>query len=150
MKARHLLLAWVCVGVLSYAAQAKQLAVVADPSNPTSNVTTSELEKILSGRTLSWPDGKPITVVLHDPSSADMQLVLRKLLNMTPDQARTFIHAHSGAMVIADSDEAVLRFVSETRGAIGVIDLYSLTKDVKVLKVDGKLPVEQGYILRGN
>lgn len=150
MKARHLLFAWVCVCVLSYAAHAKQLAVVADPTNPAANLTTYDLVKILSARMQSWPDGKPITVVLHDPSSADMQIVLRKLLNMTPDQARTFIHAHSGAIVIADSDEAVLRFVSGTRGAIGIIDLYSLTKDVKVLKVDGKLPVEQGYILRGN
>jgi ABC-type phosphate transport system substrate-binding protein len=150
MKARHLLFAWMCVGALSCASQAKQLAVVADPANTTSNVSASELEKILSARMQTWPDGKPITVVLHDPSSADMQLVLRKLLNMTADQARTFFHAHSGAIVVADSDESVLRFVSSTRGAIGVIDLYSLTKDVKVLKVDGKLPVEQGYILRGN
>jgi hypothetical protein len=44
----------------------------------------------------------------------------------------------------------VLRSVSTTRGAIGIIDLYSLTKDVKVLKIDGKLPVEQGYALRGS
>jgi len=28
--------------------------------------------------------------------------------------------------------------------------LYSLTQDVHVVKIDGKLPVEQGYLLRGN
>src|SRR5271156_5047141 len=100
--------------------------------------------KIISARTQSWPDGKPITVVLRDPSSAYMQLVPRKLTNMTSDQARAFIHAHSAGIVVADSDEAVLRYVSGTRGVVGIIDLYSLTKDVKVLKVDGKLPVEQG------
>ena len=150
MKGRDLLFACVWVCAFSCAAHSRQLAVVADPANTTSNLTVAELEKILSARTLSWPDGRPIRVVLHDPSSADMQLVLRKLMNMTPDQARTLIHTHSGAIVIADSDEAVLRFVSETRGAVGIVDLYSLTKDVKVLKVDGKLPVEQGYILRGN
>jgi len=52
--------------------------------------------------------------------------------------------------MIADSDDAVIHFVSSTRGAVGVVDLYSLTKDVNVLKIDGKLPVEQGYLLRGN
>jgi hypothetical protein len=31
-----------------------------------------------------------------------------------------------------------------------VVDLFSITNDVKVLKIDGKLPVEQGYVLRGN
>ena len=34
--------------------------------------------------------------------------------------------------------------------AIGIVDLFSITKDVKVLKIDGKLPVEPGYILKGN
>jgi len=71
-------------------------------------------------------------------------------LNMTPDQVRALIRAHSGSIIVADSDDAVLRYVSSTRGAIGVIDLYSLTKGVKVMKIDGKLPVEQGYLLRGN
>jgi ABC-type phosphate transport system substrate-binding protein len=79
-----------------------------------------------------------------------MQLLLRKVLNMNPDQAHAFIQAHKGSIVVADSDTAVIRFVASNRGAIGVIDLYSLTKDVNVLKVDGKLPVEQGYLLRGN
>jgi ABC-type phosphate transport system substrate-binding protein len=69
---------------------------------------------------------------------------------MTPEQAREFVQGHKGAIVIADSDDAVLRFVSTNRGAIGVVDLYSLTKGVTVLKIDGKLPVEQGYLLRGN
>jgi ABC-type phosphate transport system substrate-binding protein len=150
MRVRHLFAAWVCICVLSCAAHAKQLAIIADPSNATSDLTASELEKILSARVQNWPDGKPITVVMHDPSSADMQLVLRKILNMTADQAEALVHAHSKAIVVADSDQAVIRFVSSTRGAIGIIDLYSLTKDVKVLKIDGKLPVEQGYILRGN
>jgi len=87
---------------------------------------------------------------MRDPSSADMQLVLRKLFNMTPEQAHAFIQAHRDAIMVADSDDAVLRFVSTSRGAIGVVDLYSLTQDVNVLKIDGKLPVEQGYLLRGN
>ena len=67
-----------------------------------------------------------------------------------PVLSRTFIHMHAGTIVVADSDEAVQRFVANTRGAIGVVDLYSLTKNVRVLKIDGKLPVEQGYLLRGN
>jgi len=79
-----------------------------------------------------------------------MELATRKLFNMTGDQARAFVRAHSDMITIADSDDAVIRFVGTTRGAIGLVDLYSLTKGVNVLKVDGKLPVEQGYFLRGN
>jgi hypothetical protein len=69
---------------------------------------------------------------------------------MTAEQSRTFVDAHRDLIMVADSDDAVLRFVSTSRGAIGVVDLYSLTQDVNVVKIDGKLPVEQGYLLRGN
>lgn len=138
------------VACLPCALQAKQFAIVADKANATSNLTASELIKIFTAHTRTWGDGKHITVVLRDPSSGDMQLVLRKVLNMTAEQAHAFVLAHREAIMLADSDDAVLRFVSTSPGAIGVVDLYSLTQDVNVVKIDGKLPVEQGYLLRGN
>ncbi len=147
---RLALLLLVLVATLSCAVQAKQLAIVADKANATSNLTASELARIFTAHSRNWPDGKSITIVMRDPSSADMQLVLRKLMNMTPEQAHAFVLAHRDAIMVADSDDAVLRFVSTSPGAIGVVDLYSLTQDVHVVKIDGKLPVEQGYLLRGN
>lgn len=130
--------------------QAKQLAVITDAANPIADLTTAELVKIFNARTQSWPDGKPIKLILRDPASADMRLVVRKLLVMTPEQAQAFLQSHRHKVVVADSDEAVLKLVSTRRGAIGIVDLFSITKDVKILKIDGKLPVEQGYLLRGN
>jgi ABC-type phosphate transport system substrate-binding protein len=150
MRLWRLLLALVWVAAAPGTSHAKQLAIVADTANSTVNLTSAELMKIFNAHTRTWPDGKPITIVLRDPSSADMQLILRRVFNMTVDEARTFIHAHAGTILVADSDYAVQRFVANNRGAIGVVDLYSLTKDVRVLKIDGKLPVEQGYLLRGN
>ncbi|HKW17760.1 MAG TPA: hypothetical protein VJO35_09655 [Terriglobales bacterium] len=129
---------------------AKQLAVVADAGNETNNLTATELASLFTVHTHTWSDGKPVTIVVRDPSSPDMELVLRKVFNMNPAQAKSFIQAHRPAVVVADSDDAVLHFVAANRGAIGIVDLYSLTKDVKVIKIDGKLPVEQGYLLRGN
>jgi ABC-type phosphate transport system substrate-binding protein len=129
---------------------AKQLAIVTDGANTTTNVSAVDLIKIVNLKIHNWPDGKPVTIVMRDPGAPDMQLVLHRVLNMTSEQARTFVQAHKGAIMVADSDDAVLRFVSGKPGAIGIVDLYSLTKDVNVLKIDGKLPVEQGYLLRGN
>jgi len=129
---------------------AKQLAIVTDPANSTTNLSSADLLKVFNLHTRAWADGKPVIVVVRDPSTNDMQLLLRKVLNMSPEQAHAFIQAHKGSIVVADSDQSVIRFVSSNRGAIGVIDLYSLTKDVNVMKVDNKLPVEQGYLLRGN
>jgi ABC-type phosphate transport system substrate-binding protein len=124
--------------------------VVTDATNPASDLTTAELVKIFNAHTQSWPDGRPIRLVLRDPSAPAMHLVVRKLFDMTPEQAQAFLQSHSHTMVVADSDDAVVKLVSNTRGAIGVVDLFSITNDVKVLKIDGKLPVEQGYVLRGN
>ena len=140
----------VLVASLPCAVQAKQLAIVADKANSTSNLTAAELMRIFTAHSRNWLDGKSITIVMRDPSIADMQLVVRKLMNMTPEQAHAFVLAHRDAIMVADSDDAVLRFVSTSPGAIGVVDLYSLTQDVHVVKIDGKLPVEQGYLLRGN
>jgi ABC-type phosphate transport system substrate-binding protein len=127
----------------------KQLAVVTDSGNPAANLTAADLQKIFNLRTHNWSDGKPVVIVMRDPSSPEMQLFLRKVLNMTPQEGSSFVQAHKTSIVVADSDESVIRFVASNRGAIGVVDLYSLTKDVHVLKIDGKLPVEQGYLLRG-
>ncbi|MBZ5571663.1 MAG: hypothetical protein LAO09_07275 [Acidobacteriia bacterium] len=146
---QRLLVLW-SVAMAPYCVQAKQLAVVTETTNTTTNLTTADLVKMFTAHTRTWPDGKPVIVVVRDPSSSDMQMVLRKLFNMTPGQAREFIQAHKAAVMVADSDDAVIHFVAATRGAVGVVDLYSLTKDVHVLKVDGKLPVEQGYLLKGN
>ena len=126
------------------------MAVVTDAANPANDLNSAELVKILNARTQTWPDGRPVKLVMRDLSSPEMRLVFRKLLAMTPEQAQAFLQSHSHAIVVSESDDAVLKFVSGTRGAIGIVDLFSITKDVKVLKIDGKLPVEPGYILRGN
>jgi hypothetical protein len=51
---------------------------------------------------------------------------------------------------IVGSDEDLLRIVEATPGAVGIIDVYSINSSVKVLRVDGKLPFDAGYTLKGN
>jgi len=140
-----------CLALLSCAAaQAKQFAVITEKTNSTNDLSSADLVKLFNAHTHSWPDGTPVTIVMRDPSSGDMELVLHRVLDMTAAQARDFMATHRAGVVVAGSDDAVLHFVSTTRGAIGIIDLYSLTDGVKVVKVDGKLPVQPGYLLRGN
>jgi ABC-type phosphate transport system substrate-binding protein len=141
---------FVLAAAVASLAHAKQLALITDAANSTTDVTTADLVKIFNARMQNWPDGKPIRLIMRDPSAPGMHLVVRKLFEMNPEQVQSFLQLHSRTMVIADSDDAVVKLVSGTRGAIGVVDLFSITHDVKVLKIDGKLPVEQGYALRGN
>jgi hypothetical protein len=51
---------------------------------------------------------------------------------------------------IVESDEELLRTVEATPGAVGILDVYAINSSVKVLRVDGKLPFDPGYVLKGN
>lgn len=106
-----------------------------------------DLTKIFQINTRKWPDGKNITLVLRDSSSPETQEALQRLNKMTQADVRTFLESHKGAFISVDSDEAVLKIVESTPGAVGLVDVYSITSRVNVVKVDGKLPLEQGYLL---
>jgi hypothetical protein len=58
--------------------------------------------------------------------------------------------ANHPAIVVVESDEAVLKKVESVPGAVGLVDVYSISGGVTVLKVSGKLPLEPGYALHGN
>jgi len=40
--------------------------------------------------------------------------------------------------------------ICEPAAAIGILDVNAINSSVKVLRVDGKLPFDAGYPLRGN
>ncbi len=127
--------------------EAKHMAVVVDRSNTLTNITSAELAKVFQSSTKKWPDGRNITVVVSELSSADLQQTLQRLLKMTPDEVKVFLAVHKASFVTVDSEEVLLKLLASTPGAVGLVDVYSITSKVNVLKVDGKLPLEQGYLL---
>ena len=129
---------------------ARDVAVITDKANPSTTVSRTDLLKLLRAGTAKWPDGKKVTVYLSNPGSEDGKLLLEKTYKMTPGELKSFAAAQKGNIVILDSDELVVKAVSENPGAIGVVNVYSINSAVKVLRVDGKLPFEQGYLLHAN
>lgn len=118
-----------------------------DTANPITNLSFAELIRIFDLRTHNWPDGKPITMVAMPDPSSEMVPVLGKLLNMSSSQAQAFIQAHKASIVVAASDEAVLRFVAANRGAIGIVDLYSLTKECNGYQSRWKIACRAGLFI---
>jgi hypothetical protein len=125
--------------------QARDLAVVVNKSNSTSSVSAADLQKLLKAATPSWPDGKKVRIFLTDPGSAENRSILQRFYEMTPAEIKS-----KADIQIVGSDEIVLTMVAGNPGAVGLVNVYSITSQVKVLKVDGKLPLEQGYLLHGN
>lgn len=140
----------------STAAVSKDVALVSNKTNTVAVVSLAELVKICKGQTNRWPDGKPVTFVTRDPASPDMRLVLEKVYGMSKSEVTALITAanhgrvNHPAIVIANSDEDLVRKVETTPGAVGLVDVYSITGGVTVLRVGGKLPLEPGYTLHGN
>jgi len=126
-------------------AHAHHLAVIVPQQSRTEAMSSGELAKILKSEIKKWPDGHDVIVVLNRNSAVSMQIVER-LAGMPDGKARMFIAAHKGYFVLTDSDAEVLGLVSGKPGALGIVDVHAVDSTIKVLKIDGKFPLEKGYL----
>jgi ABC-type phosphate transport system substrate-binding protein len=134
----------------SLVCEAKQLAVIVDKTNTTVELSLVDLVKIFKGESSRWPDGKAVTVILRDLSTPEMQTAMQKIYKMQPEEVKSLIAARKGTIIIAHSEEELLKLVAGTPGAIGLVDVYSINNRVSVLKIEGKLPLQPGYVLKSN
>lgn len=148
--ARYLCLLLLFALLSGIAAEAKQLAVVVDKANSTAGLTLADLTKIFKFENRKWPDGKNVVLVLRDPSAPDMQMAIQRLSKLQLDEFKALVATHKSSVVIVGSEEELLKTVASVPGAVGLVDVYSITSGINVVKVEGKLPLEQGYILKGN
>jgi ABC-type phosphate transport system substrate-binding protein len=124
---------------------AHHMAVVVNKDNNVENVTSVHLSRIFRSEIKKWPDGKAVVLVLHKDSAGETE-TLERLIKMSAEELKALIAAHKDSIVMADSDADVLKIVQSTPGAIGFVDVRSVDNTVNVVKVDGKLPMESGYL----
>jgi len=152
---RAFILALGLLGV-SALAGARDMALVSNKANSVTVMTLPDLVKICKGQVNHWPDGKPVTFITRNPSLPEMRVVLEKIYGMPKEEVNSLItaanhgRANHPAIVVVDSDDVLVQRVESTAGAVGLVDVYSITGGVKVVKVAGKLPLEPGYPLHGN
>jgi hypothetical protein len=135
------------------AAAIKNMAVVISAGSKVSDVPLAELAKLCKGTQKSWADGKNFLLVIKNPEAPEMHVVVQKLFGDAGSDVKAAIaKVNESRMIIkiVGSDEDLLRTVEATPGAVGIIDVYSINSSVKVLRVDGKLPFDAGYTLKGN
>jgi hypothetical protein len=92
-----------------------------------------------------WDNGRDVLIVLHK-NSAGEAITLKRLNGISGDELKALVASHKDFFAMVDSDADVLRIVESTPGAIGLVELHSIDDQVNVLKVDGKLPLEAGYL----
>jgi ABC-type phosphate transport system substrate-binding protein len=124
---------------------AHHMAVVVNKDNGVQGVTSAHLAKIFKGDVKKWPDGKNVVLVLHG-ASPDEMTTLEHLNKMTQAEVKALLALHKDSIRTVGSDAEVIDVVSSTPGAIGFVEGRSITDRVAVVRVDGKLPMEAGYL----
>jgi hypothetical protein len=136
--------------ILQAAAQTGDVAVVVSPENSVASVSSIELRKILAGEKHSWPNGRPIRIVVR-ATGCNERLVLLKLLHMSEADYKTYWAAQVFRGE-TDAEPVIVLSVGMQKEALQVfpdavtlVDVHDVKPGMKVLKVDGHLPGDAGY-----
>ena len=137
------------------AAGSTAVAIVVHPSTRIDNLDFDELRRIFRGERQFWPDQKTrITLLVRAPVAQERKLVLEKIYRMSEEAFRQYWIAKMFRAEVATgpklvySSEMARELVTAIPGAIGFMPASSVGSGVKVLKIDGRLPSDPGYILR--
>ena len=153
---------WLVISLSVFAASAQPagydrapvLAVIVHKSNPVENLSRAQLRKLLLGEVRQWQDGRKVVLVERDEGSVIFVQMLARVLSMKPFEykrhllAVEFQGSQPPIVKTLNSDDGSTKFVWNVPDAIGLIEAVpssSARANVKVLRIDGKLPGEPGY-----
>lgn len=148
LRSALLLLGALLLATASYARESESgvIAVIVPTEFSIRNLGSTELSLVFLRKKLYWPNGKRMR-----PANLPTQHLLRKqfsqrVLGSLPEAQseywnELYFHGISPPHVV-NSQEAMLRYVAETNGAIGYIDACLVDERIKVvgwLDIDGGL-----------
>ena len=142
------LAAWVTAS--SGGEQSNDIAIVVNQNNLIVNVSAAELKKIFAGERLAWPSGVPVKLLTRGPGAREHACLL-KLLRMTESEYEQYWKDRSGtgfeAPVALPSNGVQKEVVQAFRGAIAMVQMSDVRSSMRVIKVDGRPPNQNGYPL---
>jgi hypothetical protein len=130
------------------------LAIVVHKGSTVDNVSMAELRNIFMANQQFWADRSRIILLVRAPQSDERDYVLNRIYQMDEAQFRQYWIAKMfraeiprGPKIVFSSD-MTLDLVVAIPGSISFMRADQVTDDVKIIKVDGLLPGEEGYPLR--
>ncbi len=124
---------------------AHHMAVVVSKHNGVTALSSAQLRRIFRAETKKWPDGSTIQLVLHRASTGEA-ITLQRLNKMSAQQWHGWVAEHKDSLILVGSDEEVLNYVESAPAAVGLVDVRSVNDHVNIVRVDGKVPMEDGYL----
>jgi len=137
-------------GFSSAVAQTGCVAVVVNEKNPITNLSATELRRVLAGEKHFWTGGLPIRLFVRAPGANERDVLL-KFLGMSESEYKRYWTAQVfrgdaqmepvGLFSNGMQREAVVLYP----GAVALVNLQDVKLGMKVLKIDGHMPAETGY-----
>ena len=132
------------------------LTVIVNRSNPVDSISNTDLRALLLGKMAQWANKQPVILVERESTSPTFRKTLQVVLHMTEgDYGRWILQQEfrgekTPLIKTLTSDEGAGKFVFYVPGAVAITDgVPSLgSSEIKVLRVDGKLPGDPGYPLK--
>jgi hypothetical protein len=143
------------VAVLGSAAPAAaDVAVLVHPGVPVTDLSFADVRKILLGDRQFWTSNLKMVLLLRAPAAREREVLLKTVCQMSEAQFRqywigkVFRAEAAGAPRLVYSQEEAAQLVAATPGSVAFVDSSQIPRDLKVLRIDGRLPGETGYRLR--
>ena len=156
VKLRFLLcfLLLVCLTGAAPAPAAGDIALVVRRDVPIDNLSFGEVRKLFIGDRQFWSSNLRVTLLMRAPVARERDIILRTIYQMSEAQFRQYwiskvfrAETASGPKIVY-TNEMASQLVAAIPGAVAFMDVSEAPQDLKVLKIDGRLPGEKGYPLR--
>lgn len=130
------------------------IAIVVHKDLPVENLSLEELRSIFLADRQFWEDRTRITLLVRAPQSDERSFVLERIYQMSEAQFRQYWIAKMFRAEVPRGPKIVLStgmtldLVVAIPGSISFTRADAVTDDVKVIRVDGLLPSDDGYPLK--
>ena len=152
-----LIMSWLTISVQgpSTAQNTKggDIAVVVNSETPVSDLSLSEVRKVLLGERQYWNSKLPVTLLIRAPQARERDVVLKVIYQMSEAQfkqywvAKIFRAEAASPPKIVYSNDMQYELVTAIPGAIAFVEARAVRPGVKVLRVDGHQPGDRDYPL---
>ena len=128
--------------------------LIVSPNVEVTGISAADVGRLLLGQRRYWRSGQQVVLLLPASGSPARRYLLDRVFRMTEADYRrhTLGQLYRGELDYAPkavlSDGEALQYVTSGHGAIAVVPAnVGLPTDTHVLRIDGRLPGDPGYLL---
>tara|TARA_R110000787_G_scaffold270864_1_gene377906 strand:- start:250 stop:633 length:384 start_codon:yes stop_codon:yes gene_type:complete len=126
---------------LLFSPQVYAINIISNITADTASLSVNQLRRIYSMRQIHWKNGTPIVVYVLPSKNPLHQKFCKEQLRLFPYQLDRIWHkltfsGYGVAPIEVATQQALIKAIKSTKGAIGYVENLSEVTDVNVIKID--------------